>query len=105
MQIAGKIIYVSPEHSGTSARGEWMYQEFVIETLEAYPKNIALQVWGRERVQRCNLQVGEVVSVAFDIDAKEYNGKWYNNVRAYDVRPNVTTAPDTQHTASEDIPF
>lgn len=87
MEIQGKIIAALPERSGVSARGEWKVQEFVLETIDAqYPRKMVFDVFGAERLQRFNIQVGQTVMVAFDIDAREYNGRWYNSIRAYDVR-------------------
>lgn len=89
--MQGKVIAALPTQSGTSQRGEWTSQDFVIETQEQYPKHLAFQVFGADRLQRFNIEVGQVVLVAFDIDAHEYQGRWFNNIRAYDVRQ-VTAA-------------
>lgn len=86
MEIQGKIIAALPERSGTSARGEWKAQDFVIETHEAYPKKMVFSVFGADRLARFNIQIGQEVTVSFDIDANEYNGRWFNSIRAYDVR-------------------
>lgn len=87
MELQGKIIAALPERSGVSARGEWKVQEFVLETLDAqYPRKMVFDVFGAERLQRFNIQVGQTVLVAFDIDAREYNGRWFNSIRAFDVR-------------------
>ncbi len=87
MELQGKIIAALPERSGTSQRGEWKVQEFVLETLDAqYPRKMVFDVFGADRLQRYNIQVGQTVNVAFDINAREYNGRWYNSIRAYDVR-------------------
>ena len=87
MELLGKIIAALPERSGVSSRGEWKVQEFVLETLDAqYPRKMVFDVFGADRLQRFNIQVGQTVNVAFDIDAREYNGRWYNSIRAFDVR-------------------
>lgn len=87
MEIQGKIIAALPERSGVSARGEWKVQEFVLETIDAqFPRKMVFDVFGADRLQRFNIQVGQTVTVAFDIDAREYNGRWYNSIRAFDVR-------------------
>ncbi len=87
MELQGKIIAALPERSGTSQRGEWKVQEFVLETVDSqYPRKMVFDVFGADRLQRFNIQVGQTVNVAFDIDAREYNGRWYNSIRAYDVR-------------------
>ena len=83
--ITGKIIAVLPTKSGTSARGtQWSSQTAVIETHEQYPKRVAFDVLG-DKITEFNLQVGEEVTVSFDINAREYNGKWWNSVNAWQV--------------------
>lgn len=98
MDIQGKIIHALPQRKGESAKGEWVLQEFVLETQEAFPRKIAFTVFGEERLQRFNIQVGQEVQVSFDIDSREYQGRWYTSIRAYDVRParkqdDMTQAP------------
>lgn len=84
-EITGKIIAVLPTKSGTSARGtQWSSQTSVIETHEQYPKRVAFDVLG-DKITEFNLQVGEDVTVSFDINAREYNGKWWNSVNAWQV--------------------
>lgn len=81
----GKIIAVLPTRSGTSARGtQWSSQTAVIETHEQYPKRVAFDVLG-DKITEFNLQVGEDVTVSFDINAREYNGRWFNSVNAWNV--------------------
>ncbi|OFQ23386.1 hypothetical protein HMPREF2955_07185 [Prevotella sp. HMSC073D09] len=86
MDIQGKVIAVLPEKTGVSAKGEWKVQEYVIETHEAYPHKMVFSVFGADRIARFNVQVGQEVMVSFDIDAHEYQGRWFNSIRAYDVR-------------------
>ena len=86
MELQGKIIAVLPERSGVSARGEWKTQDYVIETHDAYPKKMVFNVFGADRISRFNIQAGQEVTVSFDIDAHEYQGRWYNSIRAFDVR-------------------
>lgn len=85
MDITGKIIAVLPTRSGTSARGtQWSSQTAVIETHEQYPKRVAFYVLG-DKIKEFNLQVGEEVTVSFDINAREFNGKWFNSVNSWKV--------------------
>lgn len=87
MELQGKVIAALPERSGVSQRGEWKSQEFVIETHDSqYPRKLVFTVFGAERLSRFNIQIGQEVLVAFDIDAHEWNGRWFNDIRAYDVR-------------------
>lgn len=86
MELQGKIIAVLPVKTGTNARGEWKVQEYVVETHDAYPKKMVFSVFGDDRISRFNIQVGQEVTVSFDIDAHEYQGRWFNSIRAFDVR-------------------
>ena len=85
MEIQGKIIAVLPERSGVSARGEWKAQSFVIETHEQYPKKLCFDVFGADRLAQFNIQSGEELLVSFEIDAHEYQGRFFNQVRAWNV--------------------
>lgn len=100
MELQGKVIAVLPARSGVSARGEWKSQSFVIETHDSFPRKMVFDVFGEERLTRFNIQLGQEVNVSFDIDAHEYNGRWFNNIRAFDVRlvdPNtISAAPAAQ---------
>ena len=94
MELQGKVIYALEQRSGTSARGEWVSQDFVLETInETYPRKMVFSVFGADRLQRFAIQVGQIVNVSFDIDAREYNGRWYNSIRAFDVRQIQNTTP------------
>ena len=86
MELQGKVIAVLPERSGVSARGEWKSQDYVIEVPGTYPRKMVFSVFGADRIERFKIQLGQEVNVSFDIDAHEYNGRWFNNIRAFDVR-------------------
>lgn len=85
MEIQGKVIAVLPERSGVSARGEWKSQTYVIEIQEQYPKKMAFDVFGADRIANFGIQFGEVINVSFDIDAHEYQGRYFNQIRAWNV--------------------
>ena len=85
MEIQGKVIAVLPERSGVSARGEWKSQTYVIETQEQYPKKMAFDVFGADRLAQFNIHSGEEILVSFDIDAHDYQGRWFNSIRAWNV--------------------
>lgn len=87
MDVVGKIIAALPPKGGTSqSTGKpWQVNTYVLQTNEQTPKNIAFDVFGAERVEQFNLKVGDMVTVSIDIDAHEYNGKWYNQIRAWNV--------------------
>lgn len=85
-EIFGKIIAVLPTRSGTSAKGtQWSSQTAVIETEEQYPKKLAFDVMG-DKIAEFGLRVGERLTVSYDFDAHEYNGRWFNSCRAWRVQ-------------------
>lgn len=87
MELTGKIIAVLPANSGVSARtgNSWMSQEYVIEVPGQYPRKCVFRIFGEDRIKQFNIQNGEDLTISFDIDAHEYNGRWFNEIRAYNV--------------------
>lgn len=104
MEITGKIIAVLPERGGVSKTGnEWKMQEYVLETHEQYPRKICFNVFGADKIAQFNIQVGEEVTVSFDINAREYNGRWYNDIRAWKVERGVAPAPAAPYEAAPQV--
>ena len=87
MELIGKIIVVQEAKSGTSSKtgNKWMKQEYVMEVSGDYTRHCAFTVFGEDRIKQMNIQNGEDVTIQFDIDAHEYNGRWYNEIRAHNV--------------------
>ena len=87
MEITGKIIAVLPERGGVSQRTgtEWKVQEYVLETMEQYPKKMCFDVFGADKIANFAIKVGDNLTVSFDVDAREYQGRWYNSIRAWKV--------------------
>ena len=92
MDLQGKVIAVLPAREGTSARGPWKSQEYVIETHDQYPKKMVFNVFGADRIEQFAIKAGDELNVSFDIDAHEYNGRWFNNIRAWNVQRVDATA-------------
>ncbi len=88
MDLTGKIIAVLPASSGISQRtgNSWMSQDYVIEVPGQYSRKCVFRVFGEDRIKQFNIQMGEDLTVSFDIDAHEFNGRWFNDVRAYNVQ-------------------
>ena len=84
VEIKGKIIEILPEKSGQSANGEWRKQEYILETDSNYPKKICFMAWG-DKIGEFNLEQGENVEVSVDLESREYNGRWYTDVKAWKV--------------------
>lgn len=106
MEITGKIIAVLPANSGVSARtgNPWMSQEYVLETHDQYPKKVCFRIFGEDRIRQFNIQGGEELTVSFDIDAREYQGRWFNSINAWAVNRAVQAQP-VGDPAADPLPF
>ncbi len=108
MQIQGKIVQFLPEKSGTSAKGEWRTQQFVIETAEQYPKKICITAWNQllDALAHCN--IGDTVTCHINVESREYNGAWYSDVKMWKIESeNSQERPDNEYSQAEsdDLPF
>lgn len=95
MEISGRITHVLEARGGTSARtgNAWKVQSYVLETVEQYPKHLCFEVFGEDKINLFNIQVGQELTVSFDVDAHEYQGRWYNQIRAWKVEAVTASAP------------
>ena len=95
MELTGKVIAVLPANSGVSQRtgNAWMSQEYVIEVPGQYSRKCMFRICGEDRIKQFNIQMNEDITVSFDIDAHEYNGRWFNEIRAYNIQRGVAPAP------------
>lgn len=86
MELIGKIVQVLPLQSGTSKAGNpWQKQEYILETLGTqYPRKVCFNLFG-DNVNKFPLQVGQEVTVSIDVESREFNGRWYTDVRAWNV--------------------
>jgi hypothetical protein len=87
MDIVGKIIQVLPLQEGISKTGNpWKSQSYVLETQEQYPRKVCFEIFGEDRIKNNPCNVDDVVTVSFDIESREYNGRWYTSIRAWRVQ-------------------
>ena len=95
MDLTGKVIAILPASSGVSQRtgNPWMSQDYVIEVPGQYPKKCLFRIFGEDRIKQFNIQMGEDITVQFDIDAHEYQGRWFNDIRAYNILRGVAVPP------------
>lgn len=93
MEVIGKIIVALPETSGVSKAGNtWKKREYVLETQESRPRQIFFDFFG-DRADQFPLQVGQVIKLSFDIESREYNGKWFTSIRGWKAEdPSAATA-------------
>lgn len=84
MEIQGKIIQMLPEQSGAGKNGQWRKREYVIETQDQYPKKLCFNLWG-DKIDQNPVKVGDAVKVYFDLESREFNGKWYTDVKGWKI--------------------
>ena len=97
MDIVGKIIQVLPEQSGTSKAGNpWKSQSYVLETQEQYPRKVCFELFGEDRIKNNPCKIDDVVTVSFDIESREFNGRWYTSIRAWRVQQGAVAATPAQ---------
>ena len=115
MEITGTVVSLLPLQTGQGKNGVWKKQEFILETPGQFPKKVCLSLWG-EKVDENRLNVGEKITASINIESREYNGRWYTDVRAWKIAksgsgqqsdaPSVDAsfAPDAS-SGSDDLPF
>lgn len=84
MEVKGRIIVILPENSGEGKNGLWRSRDAVLETEGQYPKKVVFNLFG-DAIDKFPFVVGDMVAVSFDIDSREYNGKWYPSIKAWKV--------------------
>jgi hypothetical protein len=120
LDITGKIIQIMPATNGVSKAGkEWTKQEFVIETQEQYPRKVMMSVMGDKVNELKRYAVGNEIKASLNIESREYNGRWYTDIRAWKLEGNTGAAsspeadpfhPDnepsfTGDSSTDDLPF
>lgn len=98
MEIIGKIILALPEQSGISKSGNsWKKKEYVLETQETYPRKVFFDFFG-DKADKFPLQVGQTIRLSFDIESREYNGRWFTSIRGWQAEQinDAATAPQQQ---------
>ena len=86
MEVVGKIIQVLPAQEGVGRNGNpWKVQPYVLETLDQYPRKVHFEVFGEDRIRMNPCAIDQLVTVSFDIESREFNGRWYTSIRAYRI--------------------
>ena len=85
MEITGKIVQTLPKQTGNAKNGStWEKQEYIIEVPGQYPKKVCFNLWG-DKIAKFGIQDGQDLTISVDIESREYNGRWYTDVRAWNV--------------------
>ena len=87
LELEGRIVRKLNVQNGSSARGPWSKQEFIFEYQEGnFPTQVCMNVWGEDKVRDlARHNDGEKVKVSFNLSSREYNGRWYTDVRAWRI--------------------
>ena len=92
MEVVGKIIQVLPAQEGIGRNGNpWRVQPYVLETLDQYPRKVHFEVFGEDRIKQNPCEIDQLVTVSFDIESREFNGRWYTSIRAWRIQQGDTT--------------
>ncbi|UZJ37168.1 DUF3127 domain-containing protein [Prosthecochloris sp. SCSIO W1103] len=92
MDITGTIIEVLLPKTGEGKNGKWKKQEVILETDEQYPKKICFSFWG-EKAENPLFRNGTAVKISFDLESREFNGRWYTDAKGWRVEPAGGASP------------
>ena len=84
MQLTAKLIQLLPLQTGTGKNGQWKKQDIIVETEATYPKKVCVSIWG-DKIDASQLQPGNQLKIDFDVESREYNGRWYTDIKAWKV--------------------
>jgi hypothetical protein len=84
MQLTAKLIQILPLQSGMGKNGEWKKQDIIVETEAQYPKKVCISIWG-DKINSVLLQTGKTLTIDFDVESREFNGRWYTDLKAWKV--------------------
>lgn len=101
MQLKGKLIKLLPLQSGEGKSGFWKKQEFIVETKDEYPKKICFTLWG-DKVRLVENFEGQDVTVSFDLESREYNGRWFTEAKAWKIERNIDEADSSANLENYD---
>ena len=101
MEVVGKIIQVLPLQEGVGRNGNpWKMQAYVLETQDQYPRKVHFEVFGEDRIRQNPAAMDQLVTVCFDIESREFNGRWYTSIRAWKIQQGDMTQVAAQPAAA-----
>lgn len=93
MEVSGKVIQILPLQEGIGRNGNpWKVQTAILETQDQYPRKVCFEIFGEDRIKNNPFNVDDVITISFDIESREFNGRWYTSIRAYRVQQGVVDA-------------
>ena len=97
MEFEGVVYKIMPATKGTSARGDWQRQEVIFEMPSEFSRKVCVTFFNKES-EVARLKEGATYTVSVNIESREYNGRWYTDVRAWRVQPKQEAAPASMPT-------
>lgn len=104
MQVTGKLTQLLPIQTGTGKNGEWKKQDIIVETESQYPKKLCISIWG-DKINEGQLLIGNLLQIDFDIESREYNSKWYTDIKAWKIEISGTNNRNTSNNNSNTDDF
>ena len=122
LNLTGRVLQILDLQQGTSKAGNpWKSQVFILETGGQYPKKVPIKLFG-DSVDKFPLQVGQTITASLDLDGREWQGKWFPEIKAWNIvyvgvqhasaptatpQPATTAQPATPATPQEssELPF
>jgi hypothetical protein len=104
LKIAGKVVSVLEIQSGDGKNGPWKKQDFILETPGKYPRNVCVTQWG-DLIDQNNIKEGDEITAHIDLQSREYNGKWYTDVKAWKIEKGASSGPGKQNPDDNIIDF
>jgi hypothetical protein len=104
MQLTAKLVQLLPLQTGTGKNGEWKKQDIIVETEGQYPKKICISVWG-DKINAGQLVIGNKLKIDFDIESREYNSRWYTDVKAWKIEPLGSNNGSSEFPVYDDEPI
>ncbi len=105
MQLTAKLTQLLPIQTGTGKNGEWKKQDIIVETDGQYSKKVCISIWG-DKINEGQLQIGNLLQIDFDIESREYNIKWYTDIKAWKIEVvNIGTQNISNKTDNTDSVF
>lgn len=92
MEFEGIVYKILPVTRGTSSRGEWQRQDVVFEVPSEFSRKICVTFFNKES-DVAKLREGAAYTVSVNVESREYNGRWYTDIRAWRLQPKQTQAP------------
>ncbi|QOI96365.1 MAG: DUF3127 domain-containing protein [Flammeovirgaceae bacterium] len=101
MEISGTVVSLLPLQTGQGKNGTWRKQEFILETPGQYPKKVLMHLWG-DKVDEIKISTGDKITASVNIESREYNGRWYTDVRAWKVVIQNQGTPSSSNSSVDD---